>query len=1089
MYAGSCRARTFLFAPTDDPVLAAEYPTVLRAQAQNPAAEQAIFNAQAAVFTLVYLHHAHQWAAFMAPFIAAGGLSALAPFVAHANVQLRAQALEICLCATTHPEYDWLQPAASNEDRRLHAAMLQLGQRGPFLQALADGWIAGFPGESFTCLQLLAWWLSWARRLYTKPSAAGTARHAIDAAGTLGERESGVLFLGRALLQRLRAWTRRRLATPGEATFIEPPAASAKGTSSAAGAAATRPALRGDEEDAAFIASLPPVPREEHELAVQLYEDFSRFPAAEDAADLTRGAGGGGRPEAGAGVGGEANASGAQSAAGGATTVPLNAAPVEPHPTVLSGLDIPAAIAAAGADADAAVRERDAMPSTHNNTSATSAMSEGDISASRAAGATLPPRSAGKAADARASAGGNPVETARAEAQRHKDAGNKAFVRGDWAAAVVSYTAGISATPPLFAALAGRPIAGVTTRLTPASAAELSSAAQRLMADLHSNRAAAVLQCLGFDGDGVPPAAVLIACRATEQAVRGESPAALDAEAASAAAGPLVLQRCPCSKSSGAAAGGSTAAFVTVTSLAAAATAKQATAGGTASLPRERAETAVISTVHTDSALQACALQLVRGVTARGAAAFGTVASAAPAAAVAARQCPSCCGSLPPHAAFNAAVSHLLLGVAQDCDVALLAQPQHLKAMYRRCQALCGLRKYGAALAGARACALLTSQLSARAATSSAHASDRRSDGSGGKGARDSASGESALDPSAAAALQAKLSAFGVAVSALQQADSNVAVPTAATLAGAAAAAGDGVTPAAAELADASSAAGADSTAALTSGHRSAAATTAPSRAESEGPPEYSAPAVTRSSGSAAAEDSILAALLGRSEYGAAAGKRESEAGDGVLSTGAVAGGPASAAIAAAAGDDAFRPKLLPPSEGGFSPALEPKSLPQPSATRNIDSGSATGGTSVERTGSVAPLARTAATAATGHAVAAVPAAAPAVPAPPAAAASRVSAASDTTADAASTTAAAASALHAATAAAAARADRSDALLAAALSGGLRSKAGGSGNTIGGAAGPGRSGAGTGAGGKGVAGSGKQQLPAYLRGVLDRDGK
>jgi len=1073
---------------------------VLRARAQNPTAEQAIFKAQAAVFTLVYLHHAHQWAAFMTPFIAAGGLSALAPFFSHTNVQLRAQALEICLCATTHPEYDWLQPAASTEDRRLHAAMLQLGQRGPFLQTLADGWIAAFPGESLTCLQLLAWWLSWARRLYTKPSAAGTARHAIDAAGTLGKHESGVLFLGRALLRRLKAWSRRRVAAPGEATFVEAPAASGKGATASAGATGTRPALRGDEEDGAFLVSLPPVSREEHDLAVQLYDDFSRFPAAEDGGGLTGGAGDG-RPEAGARVGGGTDASGAKSAVAEAATKELEAASPKPQriavsseedaaggPPVLSGLDIPEAIAAAAVSADAAVRERDAMPST--NTPATPAVSEGGESGSRTAGAAgtkLPSPSAGTAADARASAGSNPVEAARAEAQRYKDAGNRAFVRGDWPAAVVSYTAGISATPPLFAALAGRPIAGVTTRLTPAAAAELSAAAQKLMADLHSNRAAAVLQSLGFDADGVPPAAVLVACRASEQAVGGESSSAGNAKAASAAGGPLVLQRCPCSKSASAAAGVSTAAvFATVTSLAAAATAKQAAAGGAASLPRARAETAVISTVHTDSALQACALQLVRGISpVRGAVSAGIAASAAtdPAAASAARQCPTCCSSLP--AMFNAAVSHLLLGVAQDCDVALLAQPQHLKAMYRRCQALCGLRKYSAALAGARACALLTSQLSS--ASGSAQASSSGSDKSSGKDARNSAGSDAALDASAAAALQAKLSAFGVAVSALQQADSGMTVPAAATLA-AAAAAGAGAAP---NSVDASAASDVDTAAALTSGYRSAAVTAAPSHVESEGPPEYAAPAVTRSSGAAAAEDSILTALLGRSEYGAAAGRREAASGGGVGSTLAISGEAASTAVAAAAGDDAFRPKSLPLSEGGFSP-LEPKALPQPSAATDRDRGSDSGGTSGERAErhTMPPPARTAAPAVSSHATAALPAAAPAAPAPAAAAGSRVSATSHTTADAASSeTVETTSASSAATAAAAARADRSDALLAAALSGGLRSKAGGSGSTGGGAAGRGRSSASTGVGGKGVAGSGKQQLPAYLRGVLDRDSK
>jgi hypothetical protein len=46
----------------------------------------------------------------------------------------------------------------------------------PFLQLLLDNNPSPFPGGSFYCLQMLAFWLSWVRALYTGESPRGIHR-------------------------------------------------------------------------------------------------------------------------------------------------------------------------------------------------------------------------------------------------------------------------------------------------------------------------------------------------------------------------------------------------------------------------------------------------------------------------------------------------------------------------------------------------------------------------------------------------------------------------------------------------------------------------------------------------------------------------------------------------------------------------------------------------------------------------------------------------------------------------------------------------------------------------------------------------
>lgn len=84
------------------------------------------------------------------------------------NLYDRGQALEIFLGITNCDTYDWFQPPSTHSDRLLHSKMLELANYPLFLDNLLANRNQSYPGGSFRALQLLAFWLSWVRALYTQ---------------------------------------------------------------------------------------------------------------------------------------------------------------------------------------------------------------------------------------------------------------------------------------------------------------------------------------------------------------------------------------------------------------------------------------------------------------------------------------------------------------------------------------------------------------------------------------------------------------------------------------------------------------------------------------------------------------------------------------------------------------------------------------------------------------------------------------------------------------------------------------------------------------------------------------------------------
>lgn len=226
------RALALLFAPEPTADSIGVYAELL-----SPAHPHA--TVRAAALGLCFLVHAHSWS-LAAELVRAGGLVsvvALLDTASGAPAILRSQALEVLHLCTSNPAYDWFSPpSVADDDAALHRGLLFLA-RTAFLPSLcACRASPPFPGASLLALQLLAFWLSWARKLHTG---------------------GAPLRLSRGLLSELRAW-----AGGGEAT------ASAAGEGGGSGGGAVEgEAEEGKEED-------------ERGLAARLLADFSRFPPA-----------------------------------------------------------------------------------------------------------------------------------------------------------------------------------------------------------------------------------------------------------------------------------------------------------------------------------------------------------------------------------------------------------------------------------------------------------------------------------------------------------------------------------------------------------------------------------------------------------------------------------------------------------------------------------------------------------------------------------------------------------------------------------------------------------------------------------------
>jgi hypothetical protein len=95
-----------------------------------------------------------------------GGLRTLTSVLVSDNLFVRGQAIDALLQITGHEGYDWFREPRCEEDRSLHAALRGLAASA-LLDNLCRNQPSPFPGASFMCLQILAFWLSWVRSLYT----------------------------------------------------------------------------------------------------------------------------------------------------------------------------------------------------------------------------------------------------------------------------------------------------------------------------------------------------------------------------------------------------------------------------------------------------------------------------------------------------------------------------------------------------------------------------------------------------------------------------------------------------------------------------------------------------------------------------------------------------------------------------------------------------------------------------------------------------------------------------------------------------------------------------------------------------------
>mmetsp|Transcript_3429 Transcript_3429/g.5350 ORF Transcript_3429/g.5350 Transcript_3429/m.5350 type:complete len:773 (+) Transcript_3429:63-2381(+) len=155
-------ARVLLFYPTKAHICF--YPTLLQSSEESTTCLKDDF--RLFVLSLVYIVHRKRWP-FLRDFVIAGGLSVLVNMLTAPNLYARGQAVEIFLSITDCDTFDWFQPINSSQIRTaLYMRLLSLS-RGPLLGNLLANRVGSYPGGSMRCLQLLAFWLSWVRVMFT----------------------------------------------------------------------------------------------------------------------------------------------------------------------------------------------------------------------------------------------------------------------------------------------------------------------------------------------------------------------------------------------------------------------------------------------------------------------------------------------------------------------------------------------------------------------------------------------------------------------------------------------------------------------------------------------------------------------------------------------------------------------------------------------------------------------------------------------------------------------------------------------------------------------------------------------------------
>lgn len=156
--------RTLVFSPRDEQISA--YTELLLVSTSYPA-EHRLRKTAGVLLTLIYLIH-RKSLAFNQQFIISNGILPLTIMLQYDNLYERSQALEIFLTLTDCDSFDWFQHPENSLTQTLHQRMLGLSNYEAFLHNLIANRSHSYPGGSFRALQLLAFWLSWVRALYTE---------------------------------------------------------------------------------------------------------------------------------------------------------------------------------------------------------------------------------------------------------------------------------------------------------------------------------------------------------------------------------------------------------------------------------------------------------------------------------------------------------------------------------------------------------------------------------------------------------------------------------------------------------------------------------------------------------------------------------------------------------------------------------------------------------------------------------------------------------------------------------------------------------------------------------------------------------
>ncbi len=177
--------RLTLFAPREEQIK--YYPILLLSgctkEVRNLGETHPLVRLKALVLSTIFLLHRHNWKNFLEEFIIRGGLITLSEMLNEPNLYFRGQVVEIFLTITDCDKYDWFQIRSDVIGRTLHIRLLELSDNesegsysnnnnnnnnSSFLQNLISNRQHSYPGGSMRCLQIMAFWLSWVRAMYTK---------------------------------------------------------------------------------------------------------------------------------------------------------------------------------------------------------------------------------------------------------------------------------------------------------------------------------------------------------------------------------------------------------------------------------------------------------------------------------------------------------------------------------------------------------------------------------------------------------------------------------------------------------------------------------------------------------------------------------------------------------------------------------------------------------------------------------------------------------------------------------------------------------------------------------------------------------